>query len=174
MFDHLPSPDAVPVETLGLDTFETGLLAVLRHFLTAYARPESHAWQHAFTVAGERWGLTKGPQIAMGLLPVLQSLRGARRGAFDFANPLCEICRTYVTGTESAFLQMVQAMRRDQTEMARGAVLILTEGTMDAGLIQAALAFAARHPAEARETTRATEEPDPWQTSQHRHLRLVH
>jgi hypothetical protein len=174
MFDHLPSPDAVAVETLGLDPFETGLLAVLRHFLTAFARPETQAWQNAFALAAERWGAAPGPQIAMGLLPVLQSLRGARRGAFDFANPLCVTCREYVTGTEAAFMQMLQAMRRDRADLARGAVLILTEGTLDAGLIQAALAFAARYPAESREMPFGAEEPQPWHASQHPHLRLVH
>lgn len=174
MYDHLPSPDAVSVETLGLDPFETGLLAVLRHFLTAYARPETQAWQTAFTLAAERWGAARGPQIAMGLLPLLQSLRGARRGAFDFANPLCVTCREYATGTEAAFMQMLQAMRRDRTDLARGAMLILTEGTLDAGLIQAALAFAARHPAETRKMPFGFEDADPWQNPQHRHLRLVH
>ena len=138
MHDHLPSADAVPVETLGLDDFETGLLAVLRHFLTAFAHPESQAWQTAFRVAGERWGEARGPQIAMGLLQVLHSMRGARRASFAFANPLCVTCRTQATGTEAAFLHMLQAMRRDRTDLARNAVLILTEGTMDAGLIQSA------------------------------------
>jgi hypothetical protein len=174
MLDHMPSADAVPVETLELDPFETGLLAVLRHFLTAFAHPESQAWQTAFALACERWGTARGPQIAMGVLPVLQSLRGARRGAFDFANPLCVTCRDYVTGTEAAFMQMLQAMRRDRTDLARGAVLILTEGTMDPGLIQAALAFAARHPAETREMPYGDVEPDAWHTPKHRHLRLVH
>jgi hypothetical protein len=174
MFEHLPSPDAVPVETLGLDPFETGLLAVLRHFLTAFARPETLAWQSAFTLATERWGEARGPQIAMGLLPVLQALRGARRGDFCFANPLCVTCRAYVTGTEAALLQMLQAMRRDQTDLARGAVLMLTEGTLDPGLIQTALAFTARYPSETREGSSKANEADPWQSSQYRHLRLVH
>jgi len=172
MFDHLPSADAIPVETLGLDDFETGLLSVLRHFLTAYARPETQAWQFAFSVAAERWGSARGPQIAMGLLPVLQSLRGARRGPFDFANPLCETCRTYVTGTEAAFMTMLQAMRRDRSDQARPAVLALTEGTMDPGLIQAALAFSARHPAE--DPSVPVWDDERPARSERRHLRLVH
>ncbi|WP_333815136.1 hypothetical protein [Tabrizicola sp.] len=172
MYDHLPSADAVPVETLGLDEFETGLLAVLRHFLTAYARPETQDWQMAFRVAGERWGEARGPQIAMGLLSVLQSLRGARRGDFGFANPLCTTCRAYATGTEVAFLQMLQAMRRDRTDLAREAVLTISEGTMEPGLIQAALAFASRHPAEVDAFAFAGD--DPFPRPKQRHLRLVH
>ncbi|WP_054304370.1 hypothetical protein [Gemmobacter sp. LW-1] len=171
MTRHLPSADAVPVDTLRLDDFETGLLAVLRHFLTAYAHPDSQSWQAAFQIAAERWGQARGPQVAMGLLSVLQTLRGARRGPFDFANPLCRTCRTWATGSEVAFLAMIQAMRRDRTDLARPAVLRLTEGTMDPGLIRAALAFAARHPAgpDAQTFTPAeTSAPAP------RHLRLVH
>ena len=174
MYDHLPSADAVAVETLGLDPFEIGLLAVLRHFLTAFARPETLAWQSAFALAAERWGEARGPQIAMGLLPVLQALRTARQSDFDFANPLCVTCRAYVTGTESAFMQMVQMMRRDQTKLARAAVHSLTDGTMDPGLIQAALAFAARHPAEAQEVSPKVSASDPWQSLHYPHLRLVH
>ena len=49
MTRHLPSADAVPVDTLRLDDFETGLLAVLRHVLTAYAHPDSQSWQAAFS-----------------------------------------------------------------------------------------------------------------------------
>lgn len=181
MIDHLPSADAVPVETLGLDDFETGLLAVLRHFLTAYARPESQAWQSAFQIAAERWGQARGPQIAMSLLPVLQALRGARRGDFAFANPLCLICRDHATGTEAAFMGMIQAMRRDRTAQARAAVLILAEGIMDPGLIQAALAFAARFPAdeapapqpEAGAAIRSEAQPEAPRPT-HRQLRLVH
>lgn len=171
MSDHLPSDDAIPVESLALDPFETGLLAVLRYFLTAFARPETQSWQTAFQIATERWGAARGPQIAMGLLAVLQTLRGARRGDVEFANPQCLTCRSYATGTEAAFMMMLQAMRRDRTDLARPAVLDLTEGTMDPGLIQAALAFAARFPADSLAMPRH----NPPQTRPDRqHLRLVH
>jgi hypothetical protein len=172
MHDHLPAADAVPVSTLGLDPFETGLLAVLRHFLTAFARPETHGWLTAFRLASERWGEVEGPKVAMGLLSVLQAMRGARRGDFDFANPLCVTCREQATMTEAAFLQMLQAMRRDRADLARDAVLILTEGTMHPSMIQAALAFAARHPAqdEMFEMPGGRQAPYAGQ----RHLRLVH
>lgn len=173
MIDHLPSPDAIPVEALALDAFETGVLAVLRHILTAYSRPETQAWQTAFQLAAERWGEARGSQIAMAVLPVLQALRGARRSDFDFANPLCVTCRAYATGTEAAFMMMLQAMRRDRTDRARPAVLALTEGTMDPGLIQAALAFAARFPAEPDSPLNETD-LESWVPPQRRHLRLVH
>jgi hypothetical protein len=173
MPDHMPSPDAVLVETLGLDAFETGLLPVLRHFLTAFARPESQAWQTAFAVAAQRWDATRGPQIAMGLLPVLQALRSARRKDFLFANPLCIECRTKVTGTEAAFLRMLQAMRRDRADLARAAVMDLAEGRMDPGLIQAGLAFAARHPAQDTPLPEA-ELRQTHVPAVRGHLRLVH
>lgn len=172
MHDHLPSADAVPVGTLGLDEFETGLLAVMRHFLTTFAQPETQGWQAAFMIAGQRWGEARGPQIAMGLLSVLQSLRGARRGDFGFANPLCPECRAHATGTEAAFLRMLQAMRRDRADLAREAVLVVSEGTMAPGLIQAALAFAARHPVETDEPGFGEDVPELRRGQ--RHLRLVH
>jgi hypothetical protein len=171
----MPDPDAIPLETLGLDAFETGLLAVLRHLLTAYSRPESQAWQTAFEIAAQRWGLARGPQVAMGLLPVLQALRSARRADFEFANPLCRTCRHFATDTEAAFLRMVQAMRHDRPDLARPAVLELAEGRMDPVLIQAGLAFAARFPAEpgtCLPLPADNDRPDP--RHDRRHLRLVH
>ncbi|GAB1363208.1 hypothetical protein MASR1M32_24440 [Rhodobacter sp.] len=145
--DHTPSVDSTPLALLGLDTFETGLLAVMRHFLTAFTRPETQGWQTAFGLASERWGEATGPQIAAGGLGLLQTLRRTRRREFMYANPLCPGCRMQVTGDEAHLMRMIRAMRRDRTDLARAEVLALTGGTMDPALIRAGLAFAARHPA---------------------------
>ena len=171
--DHKPSDDAMPLAMLGLDSFESGLLAVLRHFLIAFSQPESQAWQTAFAIATERWGEAKGPQIAAAGLGLLQGVRRARAAEFLFANPMCLGCRQMVTGDETALMQMVQAMRRDRADLARPAVLRLTGGTMDPALIRAALAFAARHPAPTDAPPLAPlPEVAPW--PQRGHLRLVH
>ena len=147
MSDHIASADAVPLETLGLDHFEIGLLAVTRHFMTAFARPESQAWQNAYAIAAERWGQARGPQIAHGLLAVIQALRQARAEDFHYANPLCISCREQATPEEAAFCLMLHAMRRDRADLARAPVLEVTGGRMDPMLIQIALSFAARFPA---------------------------
>lgn len=174
--DHLPSPDAIPVELLGLDEFETGLLSILRHFLTAFTRPETQAWQTAHAVAAERWGEARGPQIAQGLLAVLHAVRGSRRADFHYANPLCVTCRAYATAEEGALMQMLQAMRRDRSDLARVAVLQLTEGTMDPVLIQSGLAFSNRYPADAADMDAlpALVEKPTHMPAARRHLRLVH
>ncbi len=172
---HMPSDDAIPVDSLGIDAFEIGLLSILRHFMTAFARPESQAWQSAFSIAAERWGGTRGPKIAQGLLAVIQVLRQARRTDFHYANPLCLQCREMATGEEAALCLMLHAMRRDRPDLARGAVMDLTDGVMDASLIQSALAFCARFPAEPEPVhapARRAEPVLPRPTG--RHLRLVH
>ncbi|WP_198672292.1 hypothetical protein [Pseudogemmobacter bohemicus] len=194
MPDHLASADAMPLATLGLDAFETGLLAVTRHFMTAFARPESQAWQGAYSIAAERWGQARGPQIAHGLLAVIQALRQAREADFHYANPLCISCRDQVTPEEAAFCLMLHAMRRDRADLARGPVLEVTGGRMDPMLIQVALSFAARFPAADAEKTAAAKaaaraeslasipasaaSQRPSQQPTHRpaarHLRLVH
>lgn len=184
MHDHLPTPDAIPVASLGLDDFETGLLAVMRHFLTAFARPESQAWQSAYAGAAERWGAARGPQVAHGLLAVIQTVRQVRREDFHYANPMCQSCREQATAEEAAFCLMIHAMRRDRADLARGAVLDLTGGRMDPMLIQVALAFAARFPAAAGASSASVPDaaPAPARVSPAiridrpagRHLRLVH
>ncbi|NGM46791.1 hypothetical protein G5B31_14730 [Rhodobacter sp. SGA-6-6] len=170
--DHAPSDDAMPLALLGLDGFETGLLAVLRHFLTAFTRPETQSWQTAFAIASERWGETTGPQVAAGGLALLQVLRRSRRRAFNYANPMCTGCREQVTGDEAQLMRMLQAMRRDRTDLARPEVLALTEGTMDPALIRTALSFAARHPAE--DADFAPLPADRPALRSRGHLRLVH
>ena len=92
-----------------------------------------------------------------------------------------------MTGEAAACCRMVQAMRRDRADLARGAVLDLTEGTMDPVLIQSALAFAARFPAlptapAAPQPTHGAQAADrtPGRAADRatrpsaRHLRLVH
>src|SRR5690606_10456796 len=101
--DHTSPLEAIPVESLGIDRFEAGLLSVLRHFMTSFAKPESQAWQHAHAVACERWGVVRGPQIAHALLAVIQTLRQERRREFRFTGPLCLECRKLCTKDEAAF-----------------------------------------------------------------------
>lgn len=169
------SADALPIDALGLDEFETGLLAVLRHFLTSFSTPESQAWQSAYGIATQRWGMARGPQIAQGLLTVIHAMRQAREADFHFANPLCLSCRALATSEEAAFCTMLQAMRRDRADLARAAVLELAEGVMEPALIQAALAFAARFPAETPATDAAQRTPHANAAMRRgAQLRLVH
>lgn len=173
--EHRPSEDATPVAALGLDAFETGLLAIMRHVLTAFARPETQAWQTAFAIASERWGETRGPQVVLSLLSVINALRQARTDDFRYADPLCPTCRTFVTSDEAAMMLLIQAMRRDDTSTARGAVFTLAEGVMDPVLIQSGLAFAARWPAtDALPPRAATHRAPEPPADRPRHLRLVH
>lgn len=182
--DHQPTSDMIPVSALALDEFETGLLAIMRHFMTAFSRPETQAWQTAFAIATERWGIARGPQVAQGLLAVISSMRHARSSDFRYSNPLCAGCREHATDEEAAFCMMIQSMRRDRADQARGPVLALTEGIMDPVLIQSALAFAARFPATAPQSAEQDiadlampERPRnirPSARNARSHLRLIH
>ncbi len=137
------------VDGLGLDATEQGLLVVVRHFLTSFAKPETQAWIMAFGIASERWGQSDGARMAQGLLAVLQAALQARQGrSFQFSDPLCEGCRHKATADEAALLTMLHHMRRDHTGAARLALADLTLGQMDAGLIRAGLSLAALFPAE--------------------------
>jgi len=139
---HRPTEDALPIETLGLDEMERGLLAVLRHFLNSFSEPESQSWQMGFAIAAERWGETSGPRRAMALLTVVQAMRRARPVAFRHANPLCPSCRGFVTPEEASLMRMLQAMRRDWTAEARELVAEVTCGRLDSTLIRTGLSLA--------------------------------
>jgi len=173
-WEHLPSDDAVPLATLGLDPFETGVLAVIRHFLNTFTRPETQGWRSAYAIAAERWGEAEGLPIAPRALTVLDAVRQARRASFRFANPLCVTCRDLVTGEEAALMQMLHAMRRNRADLASSAALRLGEGRMDPALLVVALAFAARHPAAPGDTVVFAAGQERQAPSARGHLRLVH
>ena len=140
---------AATVESLGLDATEQGLLAVVRHFLTSFAQPETQAWIMAYGTATERWGHSDGARLAQGVLAVLQAALRAREGqGLRFGDPLCPGCRGKATPDEAALMTMLHHMRRDETGQARIALADLTQGRMDAGLIRAGLSLAALFPAE--------------------------
>jgi len=153
----------LPLAQCGFDTFESGLLPVLRHFLTSFAHPERHGWQLAYTTASERWGDSIGLPAAHSLLGIVRAVLVARPEGLWFQDPLCLNTRESVTMDERAFLDMLRHMRRDATPQARTAVEALTEGRMDPGVIRAGLSFARRFPA-ARARPAPTDRP---------HLRVV-
>lgn len=173
-WEHLPSDDAVPLASLGLDGFETGVLAVVRHFLNSFTRPETQGWRSAYAIAVERWGEAKGLPVAQGALGLLDAVRQARRASFRFANPLCVTCRGLVTGEEAALMEMLHAMRRDRADLARPAAARLGEGRLDPALLVVALAFAARHPAAPGDAVAFAAGPDQQVPAGRGHLRLVH
>ncbi|NKB16843.1 MAG: hypothetical protein HC774_08325 [Sphingomonadales bacterium] len=72
------------VSDTGLDAFEIGLLAVLRHFCTSFCAPHSQAWMTAYGIATERWGISDGPKAAQSLLAVAEAMRRSRPTTFVF------------------------------------------------------------------------------------------
>lgn len=146
---------AAPVESLGLDGFETGVLAVLRHVCLSFAAPEGQSWRHAFAIATERWGPARGPEVVTGLLPVLDALAETRRAPFAVMDPLSLAARGRVTADEAGLMRLIAAMRRERTGAVRGEIAALAEGRADPGLIAASLGFAARHRAAEGQAARA-------------------
>ncbi|WP_412563194.1 hypothetical protein [Thalassobius sp. MITS945101] len=135
------------VETCGYDSFELGLLPVLRHLLTSFHSPESHAWFRAQTVSVERWGENVGLAVCFRLQALVRMLMEARGPTLLFIDPLDVEQRCFISADEETLLWMLHYMRRDRTPKARDAVEKLTRGQMDPHLIREGLKFAARFPA---------------------------
>lgn len=135
------------VETCGYDAFELGLLPVMRHMLTSFVTPESHAWFRAQTIAVERWGENIGLSVCFRLQSVVRMLIEARGPTVLFIDPLDVDQREFISEDEETLLWTLHYMRRDCTAKARNAVEKLTHGQMDPHLIREGLKFAARFPA---------------------------
>jgi len=143
---RVPSPcDDLPVAALGLDGFETGVLAILRHLCASFVEPGGHGWRRALAISAERWQPGEGCLILSELLPVLDALAGVRRETFRTMDPLSLTCRALATPDEAALMRLLAAMRRDLTAAARVEVGRLAGGRMEPELIVAALTFASRH-----------------------------
>ncbi len=128
------------------DGFERGLLPVMRHFILNFTEPETQAWQHAFSVATERWGRDQGLVLAHMVFKVIKATLHIRPSGLAFNDPLCVETRQELTCDECALLRMLHHMRRDETPAARDALNELTGGYPDAHLIQAGLTLASQFP----------------------------
>ena len=144
--DHPPA-GVVKVSDIGLDTFENGLLTVLRHFCTSFCAPQSQAWMRAYGIATERWGISDGPRAAQCLLTVAEAMRRSRPTMFVFSSPTCLSCREHITPNERQFMQVIHAARRGNLGVARTAAMMLCEGGDTQDFVQAALAMAGLFPA---------------------------
>lgn len=133
----------LPLEDLGFDDFESGVLAVSRYFLLSYDDPQTHSWHTAFAVAIERWGPDIGLAVAYAVSKLIHVLCVARPD-FRFCDPFSAEARDRVTPDEARLMRMLHHMRRDQTPDARTAVEALTLGQMDPYVIRAGLSLAAR------------------------------
>jgi hypothetical protein len=146
------------------DGFERGLLPVMRHFILSLTQPETQAWQHAFSVATERWGRDQGLVLAHLVFKIIKATLHTRPLGLAFNDPLCVETRSELTCDERALLRMLHHMRRDETPAARDALNELTGGYPDAHLIQAGLTLASQFP---------TNGVRPGQTARRPTLRVV-
>ncbi len=128
------------------DDFERGLLPVMRHFILSLEDPETQAWQHAYSIAIERWGQDQGLNLAHLVFKIVKATLHCRPDGLAFNDPLSVDDRLAVTCDEFALLKMLHYMRRDETPDARDAVGQVTGGYPDAHLIQAGLTLANRFP----------------------------
>lgn len=136
--------DLTPIDSLGFDEFELGLLAVLRHFSKSYEAPEKQTWQHAYLIAAERWGERIGLSSAYALMKVIQAVSRCRPTGLDVQDPLCLSAKNFVTEDEFALIGMLHHMRRDEAQQARKFIQILAFGRNDPAIIHAGLSFAHR------------------------------
>ena len=136
-----------PLSVLGADDFEKSLLIIARSLLHAHSEPETHAWQHAFTIAAERFGDVVGPSAAYFMSKYIAALLKCRPEGVSYQEPVEEGDRHLVSESEFQIIGVIHHMRRDRTNHARDAVADLTCGRMDPHFIRAGLELANRFPA---------------------------
>jgi hypothetical protein len=128
MTDCHDSERGEPIAGLGYTPEELSLLAITRHYCGSFAMPERQSWIAALSVALADFGEDRGPETAVAVLGVLQSIRRIRRSHFRFNAADCAVCSTRVTGHERLLMTALRAVRRDQSAAALAHATLLCEG----------------------------------------------
>lgn len=128
MTDCQDSGKGEPIWRLGYTPEELAILAVMRHYCTSFAMPDRQTWVAAIMTSLSDFGDDRGPETAVAVLAVLQSVRCIRRSHFHFNAADCAACSTRVTAHERLLMSALRAVRRDRREAALAHATLLCEG----------------------------------------------
>ncbi|MEO1659184.1 MAG: hypothetical protein AAFR65_15855 [Pseudomonadota bacterium] len=117
-----------PIKELRYSSVELDVLTVSRHYCSAFACPVRHGWLTAISTALSTFGHRRGPDIAVAILSVVQTMRGTRQSVFRFNGPDCPACAAFVSSHERALMAAFRATARGRREDAAAHAAILLEG----------------------------------------------
>ena len=120
-----------------LGILDLGVLAILRAFLQTFSDPASQGWKAAFAT-GRQIEAPSGPDVALGVLEALETMRRARVSTFRFSNPACLSCAAILSEHERRFVLVFRGLRLGHRSEALTHAMLLCEGN-DTGPFIAAL-----------------------------------
>lgn len=126
------------VVTLGYTTDERGVLTLARFYFQSFTNPQDQSWLNAVGHALQQFGHQDGPNIAVAVLAVVQTMRRSRMSVFQFNCAECRTCSVYVTAAERTFMSIIRAAAANNAEAAEGHAMILCEGNDTVPLVRAA------------------------------------
>lgn len=126
-----------PIASLAYSREDIAVLTIIRHYCTSFAIPDRQSWIAAISGAMADFGGTRGPDIAVAALGVMQTVRRSRRSDFIFNTADCPTCATFVTGHERLVMSILRATARGQTAAATAHATLLCEGNDPAAVVMA-------------------------------------
>lgn len=120
--------DRVLIRDAALTRSDCNVLEALRLFCVGYANPDSFAWEAGFDVCLKEFGPAHGPQIGMGIMNVMRSLRLTRRSTFKFTNPACPCCRSSLSEHELQLMILLKTEHHADGVTRQTNAVILCEG----------------------------------------------
>lgn len=120
-----------------LDAFEIQTLTVARQFFESFARPEGHAWMHAFHIAEQAFPAPFGATIAHAILIAVNEMRVRRKRTFQFERPGSPFAVRSMTDCERYLIAILHHIRRKEWTSARSNALYLCEGNETGGVLAA-------------------------------------
>lgn len=138
-------PAEVHVSTLAPDSFASMTLALMRWHFQTFAAPETQGWLMALRCATTHVGPRAAGPLCYDLVALVQALRSARSSPFNFNPEGCACCRVWLTPEERRLMELLEALRHNQTGRAKALVQMLCDGAPDADFLAIAEVYLRRH-----------------------------
>lgn len=129
-------------EEARFDALESALLDIARLYWQTFAAPGSQSWIRALKQAQQQFGPSRGGEVGLMILAVVQAMRTSRSSCFRFNNPDCRFCAAIVSEHERQFMNVFRAVRGGHIGPARTHAMILCEGNNTDAFIASMTVFA--------------------------------
>lgn len=122
------SDKETPVADARFDVVEATVLQVARYYWQTFALPSSQSWLRALQVAEEAACSRTPGTFGLDVLMAVQAMRHSRKSCFQFNDPACPTCASFLTEHERQFMDVLKCCRAGRHGTARTHAMLLCEG----------------------------------------------
>jgi hypothetical protein len=134
---------SIKLVSLNLSYEMIGILDVMRALFSGWSDHANRQVPPASDVAEVWFGRGTGLGVAEQVISLVSAMRSARRSVFRFSNPMCPVCREFVTPHELALLNVITHASAGRKADSRADAIVVCEGFDERVVVEAAQSLAA-------------------------------